>query len=132
MAMRFQIDVESSAVRFLPGGFKGKNLSVFHTGVGIRPGSHDVVLRIGNHRAYVGIRRGQSESLARKIKRATKKLFLGLVHRHSENLPCASRLSSEGRAPFQDDVFGFLIEKGMIRSCLNERSPDPAGPEMCK
>jgi hypothetical protein len=132
MPVRFQIDVEGSAVRFLPGGFKGKNLSVLHTGVGIGSGSHDVVLRIGNHRAYIGIRRGQSESLARKIKRATKKLFLGLVQRHSGNLPCANRLSSEGRVPFGDDVFGFLLEKGMIRSCLNERSPDPTGPEMRK
>jgi hypothetical protein len=83
MGVRFEIDVERSAAGFGAGMFKGANLGVFQSVVGVSAGSGDVAICIDDDRTNVRVRRGESDALARKVKRAPKKLLVADVAGHT-------------------------------------------------
>ena len=84
MRVRFEIDVERAAASFRACGVKGENFGMLHAVVGERTFANDVVGRIGNHRAHMGIRRGKSDALACKFEGAVEKLLVGGVSGHAK------------------------------------------------
>ena len=76
MGVRFEVDVESCAASFGAGSFQSEDLSVLHARVCVGSGANDVAVRVGDHRADVGIRRGQADALLCEFECSVQKRFV--------------------------------------------------------
>ena len=83
MGVRFEVDIKSCAASFVTCRFESENFRMFHAAVGVGSGTNDVAASVGNHRADVGIGRGQPDALAREFQRTVKKLFVDGVSGHA-------------------------------------------------
>ena len=58
MGVRLEIDIDSSATRFVAGGFERENLGVLHAAVSVASGSDHIAVSVSDDRANVRIGRG--------------------------------------------------------------------------
>src|ERR1700680_4426891 len=83
MRVGFKVYVQCGVAGPVAGLLESKYLGVFHSLVSVDTCAHDAAVRVDDDRADAGIGRGQSDTLARQLKRTVQELLVSGMVGHS-------------------------------------------------